>query len=159
MAPVGKMMIHWLSLVNKVISYLTLINLSYLYLFTEGEPTYPKMLIVKSMEKAAEIFPGSLGEYQLLKDEYHNGYPVFQNTADDKRYIIYIGNKSIISNKTFYCCFPLGNYWYITQDINNNAKKEMRSAKKGQVVVPELGWQYFNSDYDHSSFTNCKTVR
>ena len=47
------------------------------------------------MEKAAEKFPDSLGEYKLLKDEYHNGHPVFQNSATDKRYIIYIGNKSI----------------------------------------------------------------
>ena len=48
------------------------------------------------MEKAAEKFPDSLGEYKLLKDEYHNGHPVFQNSAKDKRYIIYIGKKKYL---------------------------------------------------------------
>ena len=75
----------------------------------------------------------------------------------DTSYIVV--TKVLILNKTLYSFFPPGDYWYITQDINNNPKKELRSAKKGQVVVPELDWQYFDSDYDHSSFTNCKTVR
>ena len=52
------------------------------------------MLIVRSKEKAAEKYPDSLGEYRRLKDKYHNGYPVFQNLAKDKRYIIRISNNS-----------------------------------------------------------------
>ena len=72
---------------------------------------------------------------------------------------------SSISVTTFIIITPLSKYfppeyqWYVTHNISDTAVRELRSVKRGQVLVPELGWQYFDSDYDQSSFTDCKTVR
>ena len=121
------------------------------------------MLTVASREEAAERYPDSLGEYQLLQDITHNGHSVYQSLAEEDKYIIFIGKTLIyvviIITSLFNKYFPPGDHWYIAQDISNTAVREMRSAMMGQVVVPELGWQYFDSDYDHSNFTDCKTVR
>ena len=53
------------------------------------------MLNVTSTEEAAEKYPDSLGEYQLLQDITHNGHPVYQSSAREDKYIIYIGNNII----------------------------------------------------------------
>ena len=110
------------------------------------------MLNVTSKEEAADKYLDSLGEYQLLQDITQNGHPVYQSLAKGDKYIIYIGKKNIYSYLNFSKYFTPGYHWYITQNISNNAVKEFRSSRKGQVVVPELGWQY-------SNFTNCKTER
>ena len=55
----------------------------------EGEPL---VLEVRGNGSSSEKYPGSLGEYQLLQDKEHNGYPVYQRLAGNGRYIIYIGN-------------------------------------------------------------------
>ena len=118
------------------------------------------MLNVTSREEAAERYPNSLGEYQLLEDFTHNGHPVYESLAKENKYIIFIGNNiNIIITTLYNKYFPPGDHWYITQDISNTAVREMRSVRKGQLVVPELGWQYFDSDYEHSNFTDCNTVR
>ena len=49
--------------------------------------------------------------------------------------------------------FTPGYHWYITRNISNTAVREMRSVRKGQVLVPQLGWQY------RKIFPDCKTVR
>ena len=48
-----------------------------------------------SKGEAAEKYPESLGEYQLLQDITHNGHPVYQSLAGEDKYIIYIGKKII----------------------------------------------------------------
>ena len=48
--------------------------------------------------------------------------------------------------------FTPGYHWYITRNISNTAVREMRSVRKGQVLVPQLGWECNN-------FPDCKTVR
>ena len=50
------------------------------------------MLNVTSRKEAAEKYPDSLGEYQLLEDFTHNGHPVYESLAKEDKYIIFIGN-------------------------------------------------------------------
>ena len=65
------------------------------------EPWNPRNIQFSSNGSSSERYLGNLGEYQLLKDEDLNGYPVYQSLARNGRYIIYVGNKIIlIINKT-----------------------------------------------------------
>ena len=51
------------------------------------------MLTVKSTKEAAEKYPDSLGEYQLIQDiSHHNGHPLYQSLAREDRYLTHIGN-------------------------------------------------------------------
>ena len=51
----------------------------------------PDIVRVNSSGPAAELYPDSLGEYRLLPDITLNDYPVFQHSARDDRFIIFIG--------------------------------------------------------------------
>ena len=53
------------------------------------------MLTVTSREEAADKYPDSLGEYQLLEDFTHNGHSVYQSLAKEDKYIIFIGKTLI----------------------------------------------------------------
>jgi len=96
---------------------------------------HPDTIKLSSTGTASEKYPDSLGEYQLLQDRYHNGFPVYMSLARDDRYIINIDY-----------------HWFITRNISDTAVREMRNERRGQGLVPELGWQYNN-------FPDCKTVR
>ena len=65
-----------LTVAGKYNSGLIFISLQF-FSFTEGEPTYPKMLSLNSTGEAGEKYPDSLGEYQLLQNISHNGHPVY----------------------------------------------------------------------------------
>ena len=49
-------------------------------------------------------------------------------------------------------------HWVVYSEVSNDLAY-IKARKKGLIFLPELGWQYFDSDYDHSNFTDCKTVR
>ena len=57
----------------------------------EPQPVYLDIVRVSSSGPAAELYPDSLGEYRLLSDITLNDYPVFQHSARDDRFIIFIG--------------------------------------------------------------------
>ena len=111
---------------------------------------HPDIIKFCSTGPASAEYPESLGEYQLLQDKYHNGFPVYQSLAKDDRYIINIGEFFV--SKYQFQHFTSGYRWFITRNISDTAVKEMVSEKRGQPLVPELGWQYNN-------FPDCKTVR
>ena len=52
---------------------------------------HPDTIKLSSTGPIVEIYPESLGEYQLLQDRYHNDRPVYQSLAREDRYIINIG--------------------------------------------------------------------
>ena len=56
-----------------------------------GEMKHPDTIKLSSTGPVSKKYPESLGEYQLLQDEYHNGFPVYQRLAREDRYIINIG--------------------------------------------------------------------
>ena len=53
----------------------------------------------------------------------------------------------------------LGYHWYITRDISISAVREIRSVRRGQVLVPQLGWEYNKQNWEYPHVTNCMTVR
>ena len=65
--------------------------IKYTIITKEGSIVQPNMMTVSSSGPAAELYPDSLGEYRLLPDITLNDYPVFQHSARDDRFIIYIG--------------------------------------------------------------------
>ena len=48
--------------------------------------------------------------------------------------------------------------WVVYSEVSNDLAY-IKSKKKGLIFLPELGWQYFDSEYDHANLTDCKTVR
>ena len=46
--------------------------------------------------------------------------------------------------------------WYITRDLFDE-KGKIRSGKKEEVLLPEIGWEFFDESY--LDFDNCKTTR
>ena len=113
-----------------------------------GEIKHPDTITITGL--LAEKYLESLGEYQLLQDISYNRFPVYQSLARDDRYIINIG-ESFVSLYQFQH-MTLDFHWFITRNISDTAVREMRSERRGQGLVPELGWQYNN-------FPDCKTVR
>ena len=48
--------------------------------------------------------------------------------------------------------------WYITNDIDAE-EGDLKSGQKGEVFVPEIGWEFFDHSYFDNDFDNCKTIR
>ena len=65
--------------------------IKYTIITEEARIVQPNMMRVTSSGPAAELYPDSLGEYRLLPDITLNDYPVFQHSARDDRFIIFIG--------------------------------------------------------------------
>ena len=65
--------------------------IKYWIITEEARIVQPNMMRVSSSGPAAELYPDSLGEYRLLPDITLNDYPVFQHSARDDRFIIFIG--------------------------------------------------------------------
>ena len=74
---------------------------------------------------------------------------MYQSLARDDRYIINIG-EYVVGTCPF-LHFTSDYHWFISRNISDTALREMISERRGQVLVPELGWQYYN-------FPDCKTV-
>ena len=70
----------------------------------------------------------------------------------------------VTTNMIFFLILTIFNFqgddshWVVYSEVSNDLPY-IKSKKKGLIFLPELGWQYFDSDYDHSNFTDCKTVR
>ena len=53
-----------------------------------------------------------------------------------------------------------GEIWYITNNISENGEKKLRNVKRGELYVPQEGWQVFDEEYfEKKNLTNCNTVR
>ena len=74
---------------------LTLTFLTYLGLyFVLNNMTNPVQTVTVSSEgPAAEMYPDSMGEYNLLRDVYRYDRPVYKHVDREDRFIIYTGNK------------------------------------------------------------------
>ena len=59
-----------------------------------AQQAFPDIVRVSSSGPAGELYPDSLGEYELMTDIIYNGLPVYQHSARDDRYIIGNGNSS-----------------------------------------------------------------
>ena len=102
---------------------------------------------------AGELYPDSLGEYELMTDIIHNGLPVYQHSAGDDRYIIYNGKLIISYNSIVNIHITAAYSWFITHEISNSGPRDFISTaeEKGQIA-DDLDWQY-------NRYPNCQTVR
>ena len=47
---------------------------------------------VNSSGPVAEMYPESLGQYNIIRDVFRNDHPVYKHVDRDDRFIVYYGN-------------------------------------------------------------------
>ena len=50
------------------------------------------MVTVRSSGPVAEMYPDSLGQYNIIRDVFRNDHPVYKHVDRDDRFIVYYGN-------------------------------------------------------------------
>ena len=59
----------------------------------------PTVVTVRSSGPVAEMYPESLGQYNIIRDVNRNDHPVYKHVDRDDRFIVYYGNiYSLYSN-------------------------------------------------------------
>ena len=118
-----------------------------------AQQAFPDIVRVSSSGPAGELYPDSLGEYELMTDIIYNGLPVYQYSAGEDRYIINIGELIISYLSIMNIHIILANSWFITHEISNSGPREFISTaeEKGQIA-DGLDWQY-------NRYPKCQTIR
>ena len=75
---------------------LTLTSLTYLglYLVLNNMTSPVKTVTVSSEGPAAEMYPDSMGQYNILRDVYRYNRAVYKHVDRENRFIIYTGRSS-----------------------------------------------------------------
>ena len=50
------------------------------------------VVTVSSSGPVAEMYPESLGQYNIIRDVFRNDHPVYKHVDRDDRFIVYYGN-------------------------------------------------------------------
>ena len=69
--------------------------------FSDSKPTkdIATVVTVRSSGPVAEMYPESLGQYNIIRDVFRNDHPVYKHVDRDDRFIVYYGNiYSLYSN-------------------------------------------------------------
>ena len=55
--------------------------------------------------------------------------------------------------------FKIDGYWIFTNKKDDD-EGDIKSLKKDQLFLPEVGWAYYDHGYfNRTNFDNCKTIR
>ena len=62
--------------------------------FSDSKPTkdIATVVTVRSSGPVAEMYPESLGQYNIIRDVFRNDHPVYKHVDRDDRFIVYYGN-------------------------------------------------------------------
>ena len=52
----------------------------------------PTVVTVRSSGPVAEMYPESVGQYNIIRDVFRNDHPVYKHVDRDERFIVYYGN-------------------------------------------------------------------
>ena len=52
---------------------------------------FPTVVTVRSSGPVAEMYPESLGQYNIIRDVFRNDRPVYKHADRDDRFIVYSG--------------------------------------------------------------------
>ena len=65
--------------------------------FSDSKPTkdIATVVTVRSSGPVAEMYPESLGQYNILRDVFRNDHPVYKHVDRDDRFIIFAGRKEM----------------------------------------------------------------
>ena len=139
---------------------LTLTSLTYLglYLVLNNMTSPVKTVTVSSEGPAAEVFPDSMGQYDILREVYRYDRPVYKHVDREDRFILFAGKINLWINDFFLFIIHSEDTWYITNDIDDE-EGDLKSGQKGEVFVPEISWEFFDHTYFDNDFDNCKTIR
>ena len=85
---------------------LTLTSLTYLglYLVLNNMTSPVQTVTVSSEGPAAEVFPDSMGQYDILRDLYRYDRPVYKHVDREDRFIIYTGRNTSHYNDVVMKC-------------------------------------------------------
>ena len=138
---------------------------AYLELYTTlNYMTRPVQTVTVSSEgPAAEMYPDSMGQYNLLRDVYRYDRPVYKHVDREDRFIIFTG-RIYITIQSLHIHFILlyfieGEFWYISDDLTAE-EGLIRGISEGDMFVPKQGWQFYDDSYFYvNNFDNCLTGR
>ena len=104
---------------------------------------------------ANQIWPDSMGEYQLAEEVIHRPSGVlrwYRHVGRDDRFIMYNNFGNIFLSKISLLWYILDHRWYIshTDSDTDDVKGDIRSFLSGPVIEQGLEWEYRG---------NCITVR
>ena len=118
------------------LAILTLTVLTYLGLYNElSKLTIAAPNVTVSSEgPVAEMYPGSMGQYKILKDLYRSNRAVYKHVEREDRFIIFRKNRDLGDD---------GQFWYITNDLEAE-RGFIRGISGGEVTVSEKNWQYIH---------------
>ena len=103
---------------------------------------------------AGEMYPDSMGEYQLAGEESKSTW--YKHIERQDRFIMYnkLGNIHSIKNIVILYISPLDYRWYITHTNDTEiVEGDIRSVLSGRNLFPELEWEYLTVN-----ITECTTV-
>ena len=137
---------------------LTLTFLTYLGLYTVlNNMTRPVQTVTVSSEgPLAEVFPDSMGQYDILREVYRYDRAVYKHVDREDRFILFAGKINLWIIYFFLFIIHSDDTWYITSDIDGK-EGELKSGLKEETFVPELGWEFFDQSYFDNNFDTCKT--
>ena len=108
-------------------------------------------MTVRSSGPVAEMYPESLGQYNIIRDVFRNDHPVYKHVDRDDRFIVYSGNiEATLFDNVIFTIYLSLDYWYITQGIDMTVG-DIRNVQHGGTLVPPQDWQY--------RVRSCKTAR
>ena len=86
-------MFRLILLINRSIIVLTLTFLTYLglYIVLNNMTSPVKTVTVSSEGPAAEIYPDSMGKYDILREVYRYDRAVYKHVDREERFVIYTG--------------------------------------------------------------------
>ena len=87
--------------------FLALTFLTYFLVYNSlNNMTRPVQTVTVSSEgPAAEMYPDSMGQYNVLKEVYSNGRPVYKHMDRDDRFIIHTGRNVNLKVILMICFF------------------------------------------------------
>ena len=106
----------------------------------------PTVLTVNSSGPVAEMYPESLGQYNIIRGVFRNDHPVYKHVDRDDRFIVYYGNiykMYFINDFVINIYLPL-DYWYITEVMHEFEEGFIRSVPGGTLLSTQ-GWEYLQT--------------
>ena len=117
----------------------------------------PQTVTLSSEGPANEMYPDSMGEYQLAEEVikgWDADYTWYRHKDREDRFLMYNNLGNILQNfvNNIFSFLSTEYRWYITlTNKTENVEGTLRSVLSGQTIYPELQWNFL-------MITNCTTT-
>ena len=121
----------------------------------------PQTVTLSSEGPANEMYPDSMGEYQLAEEVIQGwdaDYTWYRHKDREDRFLMYNSlGKTLNTDLTIIVSYilPADYRWYISlTNYTENVEGAIRSVPSGRIIYPELQWEYLKIN-----ITQCNTLR